>query len=73
MNGNIARGRWQELRGTVAARWGRMTGDPLREVAGRHLQMVGRLDAACAQAQAAIGRELDGVQRRSVALGRARH
>lgn len=65
MNCNIARGKWQQLKGKVEVQWGRMTRDQLLVVTGRHLQMVGRLDAAYFAAQADIRRELDGVHQRS--------
>ena len=65
MNGNIARGKWQQLRGTVEAQWGRLTGDPLRVVTGRHWQRVGRLQAAYGEIQNEIGRQIDGVHLRS--------
>ena len=68
MNGNIARGRWQEFKGTLIAQWGHATGDPLRVLTGRHLQLVGALHAECGHAKVEIGRQIDGVHRRSRAL-----
>ena len=65
MNSSMARGTWQQLKGRVEVQWGRVTRDPLRVVQGRHLQMIGRLDVACAAVQVEIGRQLDSVQRRS--------
>ena len=68
MNSDVARGKWQQLKGAVTVQWGRMTGDQLRVIAGRHLQRVGRLHAACGRAQAEVGRQIDRVRRRSRAL-----
>jgi uncharacterized protein YjbJ (UPF0337 family) len=68
MNSNIARGKWQQLKGAVSARWGHVTGDHLRVITGRHSQMVGGLHAAYGQAKDEIGHQIDGVHRRSRAL-----
>jgi uncharacterized protein YjbJ (UPF0337 family) len=68
MNSNIARGKWQQFKGAVTAQWGSITGDHLRVMAGRHLQMVGGLHAAYGQAKDEVGRQIDGVHRRSRAL-----
>lgn len=65
MNSNIARGKWQQLKGAVTAQWGHVTHDPLRVMAGRHLQMVGGLHAACGQARDEVGRQIDEVHLRS--------
>jgi len=65
MNCNIVRGSWQQFKGTVTVLWGQATGDPPRVMTGRHLQMVGGLDAACGQAKDEVGRQIDGVHRRS--------
>ena len=72
MNGNIARGKWQQIKGALVSQWGRATGDHLLMMTGRHLQLVGGLGVACGQAKADIGRQIDGVQRRSRVLFHAR-
>jgi uncharacterized protein YjbJ (UPF0337 family) len=68
MNSSIARGKWQQFKGAVTAQWGHATGDRLREMTGRHLQLVGGLDAACGAARDEVGRQIDNVHRRSRAL-----
>jgi uncharacterized protein YjbJ (UPF0337 family) len=68
MNSDIARGNWQQLKGILTAQWGRVTGDRLRVVTGRHLQLAGRLRVVYGSAKVEIGRQIDGVQRRSRAL-----
>ena len=65
MNSNIARGKWQQLKGLVTAQWGYATGNHLRVVAGRHLQMVGGLHAAYGRTKDEIGRQIDRVHHRS--------
>lgn len=68
MNSSIFSGKWQQFTGAVTARWGYVTGDPLRVTTGRHRQMVGGLHAACGQAREDIARQIDAVHRRSGAL-----
>lgn len=68
MNRLIARGTWQQFRGAITAQWGQVTGDHLRVTAGRHLQKMGGMDAACGRALDEVGRQIDGVHRRSDAL-----
>jgi uncharacterized protein YjbJ (UPF0337 family) len=65
MNISIARGKWQQFKGTVTAQWGHVTGDKLCVLTGRHRHMVGTLHAACGQAREDVGRQIDGVLRRS--------
>ena len=65
MNSNIVKGKWQQFKGVVSAQWGRVTGDHLLVMTGRHLQRVGGLRAAYGQARDEIGRQIDDVHRRS--------
>jgi uncharacterized protein YjbJ (UPF0337 family) len=62
---NIAKGHWQRLKGALIARWGALTGDHLRVVAGRHQQIAGRLHIAYGVAQRELGRQLASIKRRS--------
>lgn len=68
MDSNIPRGKWQQFKGAVTAQWGHATGDHLRVMTGRHMQLVGGLHAAYGQAREEVGRQIDGVHRRSGAL-----
>ena len=49
MNWHTWQGRWKQLRGSVAQRWGRLTGDRL-------LIFIGEQDAVNGRIQARIGR-----------------
>ena len=70
MNYAIAHGRWQQLKGAVAAHWGRLTGDRLSVISGRHWQRVGELEVSMRSAQAQIGREVEAIIQRSLRVGR---
>ena len=65
MNRSIANGKWQQFTGALAVRWGALTGDRLRVIHGRHRQMTGGLHVAYGMTQYALGKEMDGIQRRS--------
>jgi uncharacterized protein YjbJ (UPF0337 family) len=65
MNSNIARAEWQQWKGVATTQWGQLTGNHLSVSTGRHLQLVGRLHAACARSKDEVGRQIDAVLRRS--------
>lgn len=52
MNRDRLEGRWKQLSGSARERWGKLTGDRLSIVAGKHNQIAGRL-----QEQYGISRE----------------
>ena len=64
MNTNIAKGNWQRFKGALIARWGALTGDHLRVVAGRHQQISGRLHVAYGNAQQQLGRQMAQIHRK---------
>ena len=65
MNLSIAKGHWQRLQGALVAGWGKLTGDHLRIVAGRHQQIAGRLHVAYAIAQRELARQRVTIERRA--------
>jgi uncharacterized protein YjbJ (UPF0337 family) len=65
MNHSIAKGHWQRLKGALLAGWGKLTGDPLRVVAGRHQQIAGRLHVAYGVAQRELARQRMAIERRA--------
>ena len=42
MNRDRLRGKWKQLSGNVRERWGRLTGDQLSIVAGKHDRLAGK-------------------------------
>ncbi len=43
MNQDIIKGKWKELKGTLRAKWGRLTDSDYEEIAGNKDKLVGRL------------------------------
>lgn len=43
MNRDIAQGQWKRMKGVIREQWGRLTDDEFDEIAGRHEQLVGRI------------------------------
>jgi uncharacterized protein YjbJ (UPF0337 family) len=43
MNWDIVKGQWKQVTGKVKERWGKLTDDDLKLVAGKKDQLVGRL------------------------------
>jgi uncharacterized protein YjbJ (UPF0337 family) len=43
MNWEIFEGNWKQFKGTVRARWGKLTDDHLNEIAGKRDQLLGKI------------------------------
>jgi len=43
MNPEIFRGRWNQLKGEVRSRWGKLTDDDLTQIQGEAEKMIGKL------------------------------
>ena len=43
MNQEILKGKWNELKGTLRQKWGRLTDSDYEEIAGSQEKLVGRL------------------------------
>ena len=52
MNLNILQGIWKQLRGSVAQRWGRLTGNPLLVFIGEQDAINGRIQFSAGRASA---------------------
>lgn len=52
-------GRWEQLKGSVKAQWGRLTDDDLTQVEGRRDQLVGKIRERYAIAQEEAERQVD--------------
>lgn len=58
MNTPWAKGKWNELKGTVKERWGKLTDDHLDTVEGRRDQLVGQIQQAYGKDKAAAEEEV---------------
>ncbi|HLJ86077.1 MAG TPA: CsbD family protein [Candidatus Angelobacter sp.] len=43
MNWEQAEGKWKQVKGSVKAKWGKLTDSDLDIIAGKHEQLVGRI------------------------------
>jgi len=43
MNTDILKGKWNQVRGTIRSRWGKMTDDDLTQIQGDTEKMIGKL------------------------------
>ena len=43
MNADILKGQWKQIKGTVKAKWGKLTDDDIELIEGRRDQLVGRV------------------------------
>ncbi|MBC7207027.1 CsbD family protein [Methyloversatilis discipulorum] len=46
MNWDTVEGNWKQFKGTVKARWGKLTDDELDVIAGKRMELSGRIQAA---------------------------
>lgn len=59
MNAQQLKGQWNQIKGKIKEKWGRLTDDDLREVEGKRDQLVGRLQARYGYSKEQAERELD--------------
>jgi uncharacterized protein YjbJ (UPF0337 family) len=52
-------GKWNQFKGRVQERWGRLTGDELDEIEGRYDQLVGKIQEKYGVTQQQAERELE--------------
>lgn len=46
MNQDIIQGKWNELKGSVKKRWGKLTDDDIAEINGSREKLAGRIQSA---------------------------
>ena len=46
MNWNIVEGNWKQFKGKVKAQWGKLTDDHLDEIAGKRVELAGKIEEA---------------------------
>ncbi|WP_430433933.1 CsbD family protein [Methyloversatilis sp.] len=46
MNWDTVEGNWKQFKGTVKARWGKLTDDELDVIAGKRMELSGRIQQA---------------------------
>ena len=46
MNWNIVEGNWKQFKGKIRVRWGKLTDDQLDLIAGRRIELAGKIQEA---------------------------
>ncbi|MBT9517273.1 MAG: CsbD family protein [Methyloversatilis discipulorum] len=46
MNWDTVEGNWKQFKGTVKARWGKLTDDQIDVIAGKRMELSGRIQEA---------------------------
>jgi uncharacterized protein YjbJ (UPF0337 family) len=59
MNWERIEGQWEQLKGKVRAKWGKLTDDDLRMIAGKKDTLVGKLRERYGQNKEAAERDID--------------
>lgn len=65
MNWEIVAGNWKQFKGTVRARWGKLTDDHLDVIAGRREQLLGKLQETYGISKADAEREIKTFEERN--------
>jgi uncharacterized protein YjbJ (UPF0337 family) len=65
MNWQIVEGNWKQFRGTVRARWGKLTDDHLDEIAGKRDQLLGKIQEMYGIKRADANREVEQFEERN--------
>jgi len=59
MSWQIFEGNWKQFRGTVRARWGKLTDEHLDEIAGKRDQLLGKIQETYGIKRADANREVE--------------
>jgi uncharacterized protein YjbJ (UPF0337 family) len=51
MNRNIVKGNWKQFKGMIKGQWGRLTDDPVDEIAGKGDELAGKVQETVGHAQ----------------------
>lgn len=65
MNWEVVAGNWRQFKGTVRARWGKLTDDHLDVIAGKREQLLGKLQETYGISKADAEREIKTFEERN--------
>ncbi len=65
MNWEIVEGNWKQFRGTVRARWGKLTDDHLDEIAGKREQLLAKIQEMYELKRMDANREVESFEERN--------
>ena len=59
MNWNQVEGNWEQFKGKVQAKWGKLTGDDLDMIKGHRKQLAGKIQERYGKAEEEVEKEVD--------------
>jgi uncharacterized protein YjbJ (UPF0337 family) len=59
MNWNQVEGNWEQFKGQVQSKWGKLTNDDLDVIAGKRKELAGRIQKSYGKTQEEAEREID--------------
>ena len=59
MNADILKGKWNQLRGEIRSRWGKITDDDVNQIQGETEKMIGKLQERYGYSRQQAERELN--------------
>ncbi len=59
MNSDQLKGKWNQLKGSVKERWGKLTDDDIDVIAGKHDQLIGKVQERYGIARDAAQKQVD--------------
>ncbi|MGB5495146.1 MAG: CsbD family protein [Sedimenticolaceae bacterium] len=62
MNWNIVEGKWKQFKGLIKGQWGRLTGDPVDEMAGKGDQLAGKVQETYGSVQDKVEKTVSQVE-----------
>jgi len=63
MNWDIIEGKWKQARGAVKTKWGKLTDDDLKAIAGKRDQLIGKLQEKYGMAKDQAEKQLTDFER----------
>jgi uncharacterized protein YjbJ (UPF0337 family) len=65
MNWDVVEGNWKQFKGTVKARWGKLTDDHLDVIAGNRIQLSGKIQEAYGVSKDEAEKQIKGFEDRN--------
>ena len=59
MNWDMVEGKWRELKGSVQAKWGKLTDDEIDQINGNREKLAGKIQAHYGKTKEEVEREID--------------
>jgi len=63
MNWDIIEGKWKQATGTIKTKWGKLTDDDLKAIAGKRDQLIGKIQEKYGMAKDQVEKQLADFER----------